>query len=321
MGIPVIMKVALDAVKARALAEKAGIIAHPQSNWKWALRQIRAKNPTGAYQAADDLILKGKDLAKAKEKIGLLPNNVRQKVKALSRKQRLGVEVGAAGDSPANMKYVSGEVGRVRLPMKDTRTNTRYSHDIHTHPAPPIVTRRPEAYNKARNPGRQSITPQFYNEINRANDPVMAASPSGTPWGVQQNMAHSQKIDKTIAARSPAFNAAAEPIRTKANGLIGKLDKNMPSEAFGGKIERINKARNSMYANIGVPSPKTVKVDARFNTPASPGGDFGNLLHAPKPVGIPSSSNIMSQHTTSVNKARPKLPNMTRSVYFKGGLS
>lgn len=166
MSMPVIMKVALDAVKARALAEKAGIIAHPQSNWKWALRQIRAKNPTGAYQSADDLILKGKELAKAKEKIGLLPNNARQKIKAISRKQKPGVEVAYTGKGRA----IVGGDGHVGLIPGDTL-------DAHTHP----TFARHMVNEKTRGGGLEA------KEWARHLDEVLSASPSGTRWDAVPN--------------------------------------------------------------------------------------------------------------------------------------
>jgi len=92
-----IIKTALNAQKARQLAKSVGLIPHEKSQWRWALRQMRKANPASIKGAP--LMQSGRELAKTKETIGKLPNNVLQKLKALQRKQNLGVEVGT-GLSP-----------------------------------------------------------------------------------------------------------------------------------------------------------------------------------------------------------------------------
>jgi hypothetical protein len=79
-------KIALRAIEAKALAEKAGLIAQPGSQWRWALRHLRSGKGE---------LLGGKALAKAKEHLGKLPNNVVHNVNSFARKQKLGVEVAA----------------------------------------------------------------------------------------------------------------------------------------------------------------------------------------------------------------------------------
>lgn len=320
----VMTKIALNAVKARALAESVGIIPHHKSNWKWALRQLRAKNPTGAYQTADDLMLKGKDLAKSKEKMGLLPNNVRQKIKALARKQRQGVEVGAAGGSPNSMEYVVGEVGSVKLPERhawDIKRKPYYN--IHTHPIVPITYTRPQSRLKTIKKNLStdaSLNPYIIDEIRRSGDPALRASPSGMPWGVQENIPHVKKITKIREGLNAEFSQASRPIRLKANSLIGRIDPNLPTEVFGNRINRIVDARNSMYNKLDAKNPLSVKLDARLDVPEFSGGDFYHLKnHIRTPNNVPPTSNIMASQATSINKYRPKLPNMTRSVYFNGG--
>jgi len=264
--IATMIKESLDWQKAVALAEKAGIVPHPKSNWKWALRQVRAKNPTGAFQSADDLLLKGKDLAKAKEKIGLLPNNVRQKIKALSRKQRLGVEVGLG----LNGKYVVGDVGRVITPGGSL---------AHTHPQH----------------ARISLIKETGKELTRVLDSVLKASPSGMPY------------DATLPQRMQF-----DKLYKKSQILMRKAD----------KLERLYPKEVNAYGQI---SPIKDKYDSNlagalkylgYASKIVPHG--GDMRGMARDSGV--SKNIMAPATTGVHKYRPKLPNMTRSVYFKGGL-
>ncbi len=106
--IPSIVKVGLNAQKARQLAKSVGIIPHEKSQWQWALRQLRKANPKGIKNAP--LVMQGKELSKAKERIGKLPNNQLQKLKALQRKQRLGIETAITNKG----NYIVGDVGVVR---------------------------------------------------------------------------------------------------------------------------------------------------------------------------------------------------------------
>lgn len=76
-------KIALNAQKAREMAEQAGVV--PAGNWKWALRNLR--NDRGE-------LLEGRELAEAKLELGKTPNNVRQRMESLSRKTGHQYEVG-----------------------------------------------------------------------------------------------------------------------------------------------------------------------------------------------------------------------------------
>lgn len=137
MKCPSITKTALTAQKARALAKSVGLIPHQNSQWKWALRQLRKANPKGLKNAP--LMLSGKALAKAKERIGKLPNNVKQKIKALLRKQRLGVEVGISEegkafigstkgylDAAATRAHAHVRFNRILNKLKANKGNKRY---------------------------------------------------------------------------------------------------------------------------------------------------------------------------------------------------
>lgn len=78
-------KTALRAIKAKALAIQIGIVPKEGTQWKWALRNLRSGS--GELKS-------GRDLAKAKTKIGLLSNNAMQKIKGDQRKLNLGQETG-----------------------------------------------------------------------------------------------------------------------------------------------------------------------------------------------------------------------------------
>lgn len=58
-------KVALNSVKARAMAKQVGVIPDPESAWKYALRNLRDGR---------SLPLQGKALAESKAKLGDLSN-------------------------------------------------------------------------------------------------------------------------------------------------------------------------------------------------------------------------------------------------------
>lgn len=83
-------KTALTALKARQLAKQVGLISHPESQWKWALRKLRAVSTKNK-----PLMLEGKELRIAKEtNLNLLSNREMQKIQAANRKAKLSQEIG-----------------------------------------------------------------------------------------------------------------------------------------------------------------------------------------------------------------------------------
>ena len=97
-------KIALNALKKRQLVKSLGLIPQQGSAWQWALRQLRAPSKKGGK-----LLLEGKALSKAKEKIGILPNNLKQKLLAAHRKGKLGQEMGLSSTG----KVIDGIKGAV----------------------------------------------------------------------------------------------------------------------------------------------------------------------------------------------------------------
>jgi hypothetical protein len=149
-----LVKIALNAQKAREMAGEAGLF--PAGNWKWALRNLRGERGD---------LLEGRELAEAKEGLGKLPNNIRQKFNSLARGAGYNKEVGgvARENTPIGQLF-NGKVNRNDIVpgtrMGDISTGDQISvdnvghlinqegndydeifdkfkgitHDVHTHP-------------------------------------------------------------------------------------------------------------------------------------------------------------------------------------------
>jgi len=186
MKCPVMIKYALNALKARELAKSVGLIPHPQSQWKWALRNMRKTNPAGIKGAP--LMQAGRELAKTKERIGKLPNNVAQKMKALSRKQRLGVEVGL---TDKNNILIGSSDGVINF--------DNYVAKAHTHPAHNKIIEKAN-YRKI-----NKILPLDSKEYLRGGDKVLSASPSGIDY-TWNNIRDYPLHKKILKAKGELFN-------------------------------------------------------------------------------------------------------------------
>lgn len=105
-----LIKVALNAQKAREMAEQVGL--QPHGNWKWALRNLRdgSGNP-----------LEGRTLAEAKEQMGKMPNNARQAVQSVARRVGGHKEVGAVVPTGETMN--SALKGRVNTNVLKENTS------------------------------------------------------------------------------------------------------------------------------------------------------------------------------------------------------
>lgn len=111
-------KQALDAMKARQMAQSVGLVPHPGSQWKWALRNMRDGQGN---------LLEGRELAEAKESIGKMPNNIRQKLQSVSRATGHRYEVATVlNDDPewtkefSNYKFkVFGEKDKFKQMLRD----------------------------------------------------------------------------------------------------------------------------------------------------------------------------------------------------------
>jgi hypothetical protein len=299
-------KKALNIAKEVALAKSVGIVPF-KGNWKWALRQLRAPSKKGG-----PLMLSGKALAKAKEKIGLLSNNFRQKLLSGNRKARLGFEtaLSEAGD------IVKGQKGYVDS-----------VDDIiaHTHPGSDKYFLKQHLDNP---------------EVARLFDPTLAASPSGAigpPKGMIENIKRKAAIGRERFTR---LISRREADLNKKREILNKTIENIQDALHNAKgdMPRISKSNLRNYLmDLKQQSHNAVLAMNYHNTPElerilnlsnklsrmerieqlaylSRGGDYAALRSMKK---VPH--NIISPQTTGVHKFRKNLPGEIRSVYFKGG--
>lgn len=115
-----IEKTALNAQKARRMAQEAGIF--PEGAWKFALRKSRNMK-TGE-------LLKGKELADAHKKLGKIPNNEWNYIKAFDRKFLPRTEIGGVIKNTG----IKGHVGEYRKGTVPMTLNSGEKITFHTHP-------------------------------------------------------------------------------------------------------------------------------------------------------------------------------------------
>ena len=314
MICPYMIKTALNAQKMRQMAKSVGLIPHPKSQWKWALRQMRKANPKGIKNAP--IMQKGKELAKTKEKVGKLSNNIKQKLKALQRKQKLGVEVGYNSDG----HMVAGEYGRI--PIIDNNTLR-----AHTHPNFKKVIHL-----------KGIKTDRLDSEASRLLDNVLSSSPSGISYDYSDAKAlkriiASDKLRATSRKLSKLHNLTNNRYlrndkmiadrHYREMKLLSLMDFKERHEA----IKAYNKLKDNNYSLFSKRMNKINKIltpiveklrkspELKYNAKRYIGGDaeiihkIPNLIHS-----------ILSQGVEGVHKSNLKLPNAIRSVYFKGGL-
>jgi hypothetical protein len=149
-----LIKIALNAQRAREMAGEVGL--QPHGNWKWALRNLRDGNGDA---------LEGRALAEAKEQMGKMPNNARQAVQSVARRVGGHKEVGAVvptgehmntalkgrvntnalkeNTSPGNFEIGDAQsVNNIQRYVDEYGSSTDeifgglkgLGHDIHTHP-------------------------------------------------------------------------------------------------------------------------------------------------------------------------------------------
>lgn len=175
-------KIALNALKLRELAKELKIIAHPQSQWKWAIRDIRrnaiprTENPILVAQSGKF----GRQISEAKQGLGKLTNNELQALVAKQRKQKLGVE---SALTEKGLVYSQTDLGRhferagfsaSEDTMQADAIRSKFSKGIimgydikaHTHPAGERIL--------------HAVIPTKENK--RVLDPILRAAPSGRDY-------------------------------------------------------------------------------------------------------------------------------------------
>jgi hypothetical protein len=115
-----IEKTALNAQKAREMAKGLGLVT--DGDWRWALRNLRNMK-TGD-------VLKGRELAEAKRKMGAMSNNAWQKVKSKTRGLASKTEIGGRYDKK------TGRVSDITVgaPRAHNVDGANELDNFHTHP-------------------------------------------------------------------------------------------------------------------------------------------------------------------------------------------
>lgn len=316
-------KTALNAQKARELAQKAGIIPG-YGQWKWGLNKLRDSRGN---------LLEGKDLTKAKESLGKLPNNPYQKLVATERKQRLGIETGLT-EADLN-KPIIGNKGMISgSKFGFNPKNIR----AHTHPAD----------NKNRYAAYQSGELHKLQEISRINHPVLGASPSGLNYKEHVRISSAPTASPDVYKLKPGYSykdfkplkervdksyqitQEIQPLAHKTNSRQQRImeagDKSVKKprretilkvhQLLAKNMQNLETKGNEILKRHGIPREEMQKFNPEFGEfkdklPFS-GADAYMFYGRNKPHSIVrSSSNVEGVH-----KTRLKLPLGMRSVYF-----
>ena len=275
-------KTALNVSKARQLAKQVGLIPHPESQWKWALRKLRAipaKN--------QPLMLEGKKLRIAKEtNLNLLSNQEMQKIRSASRKTRLQQEIGLDESG----KIVKGTGSEINI------TNPG-SLKAHTHPGGSKflikkISKDPKLYHKK--------------ELLREFDDVLVASPSGKDYAVPN-------VNRKLLKRTGKLGDEISELLENRDTLKKKLLWNpiIHLTSTGKSIKKRIKQIDKKWMNV---SKEQYKIEKKIKFPEY-AADAQILSNIKKP------HVIISGKTTGIHKYRSKIPYGFRSIYFKGGLN
>jgi len=316
-----LIKTALTRLKMHNLAKGVGLIDHPKSQWKWALRNMRKANPKGVKNAP--LMQKGKQLSDTKIKMGKLKNNELQKIKALQQKQKLGVEVGKATDGT----YHSGNVGSIDQ-RNLSKGKTIRDLDTHTHPS------------FGKNEHKASLKKSKYSlhsNKSRLDDDVLAAQPSGimTPESIEEAKGF---ISSSKREASEAKNKGKEIVSkwSKIDGrMLDVINKRYLRDSLSSSMNNSLKykrkakgqAMRDSLMNKVINRVKPLEASEKKHNrlareldsaffPDRRAGDIGAMESNPL-----RPERIVSDKTQGIHKIRNKLPNALRSVYFEGGLN
>lgn len=322
-------KIALNALKARQLAKEVGLIPHHNSQWKWALRQLRQPNPEGVV--GKKLMQEGRELAESKLRIGKLPNNKLQRLLSQERKFGGGNEALLLN----NGDVIRGSQLGVQIPVGKADSVL-----AHTHPAG-------NKYLYGKTPPPDMI---------RLQDTALRASPSGLFGGLGEYKALRKMYNNNLAAEAELKGLTPglykTKVLTKLRNFKNKLKQlNSLQTDIKRKIPLINERRNALLNSAqgsslmldkllqhdnsslaellqkakalreGVPAnwqnmkitESLPELDRMIDAYSQPnllwGGDMNFLSRG-------ALHNIITPEVIGVHKYRPKLDNFVRSVYF-----
>jgi len=319
-------KIGLNARKARALAESVGLIPHHMSDWKWALRNMRKANPTGAKNVP--LMMEGKELSDAKRGMGMLSNNEMQKIKSFARKGGYNKEIGMYDTAPIRIGSTTGV-----SPINDIfGYNTTFV--AHTHPDQGALA-------------RNSLKRYGMDEYTRTGDKVLLSSPSG--WYGQFNVDTAREYRKKVKTLVDQYDRALkqDKLVSREPDLVDKLHKYVGHANTGSEIAPEVMAELAPLANrleaVGMPlkhfsSTRQVESLARrvagnrkfynnkikdlmankFGAPENLGGDMSALAQFKHrgDTGVIIGPEVTGAHSPRFDRERG-----LRSIYFKGGFS
>jgi hypothetical protein len=288
-------KVALNASKARAMAKEVGLIA--DGNWKWALRNLR--NGKGE-------LLKGKELADTKAKLGDLSNNAYQKVKSISRKLPSKTEIGGIINK-GNLEDTA--IGELRQGSSPSKIKGQISN-MHTHPYNPGENRFGTISNtlklirhggkkdiEVRNAIKESLkrfAPSGIKDIhnvkrNHLNSDLSGGlsrfkNSSGNNDNIQKLKNLESKVDKANKAYDKAFNISMSRYMENKGDDLSKVKIRAAEKFSNKKYNNFNKATDRLehFKKTTYPTLngdvdailKTTKGEHHIERVVSPNQDF-----------------------------------------------
>ena len=201
-----LIKVALNAQKAREMAKRVGIIPDHLSQWKWGLRHLRDNRGEA---------LTGKALEKAKiKRLGAMSEKSWDKLKKITSKVGPGIETAAIVDKTGRIRKIRAgtEPGYAPLDAKFfSHIKKTDGSFLHTHPdfRKSKELRKEVAIAKKQDP---SVKYELENRLSSSNKHRNASS-SGSLTHAKQNpksMAEKKKQIKYILKNHPKIKAKLE---------------------------------------------------------------------------------------------------------------
>ncbi len=306
-------KQALNAQAAREMAKKVGVIADPESNWKYALRNLRdgRGNPLEGQPRREALtrLAGGRDIVREHQQMAAAQRKLRD-VDEVQQVNVRGKEV-----LPMTGIFGSGHLSsssRRGDPLARTNTHlvsdsvephikTIYHDGIsasHVHPTPitgfflkkslkEVEAERQWSRFMLKDP--RGVVDDVTHRFGRSDTPHRLAGPSGSSTG-QQAMRHMGKAERVVAsgARTPSFNPDDS------------------QDVFNYYLKDAKRVRNQTYQQRGTAFPAEDADQGAFSTIFA---NQVNPIHAP-------TVHAVGLHKTTTGGPLGDIPIGRRSVYL-----
>jgi hypothetical protein len=287
------IKLSLRAEKARALAKKLGIIPHPGSQWKWAVRKLRGKV--------------GEELLAAERKIGKLPKADAKVIR--TTQERFPDDEIALLNIRGKRLVTRGTPESIEtLEVSGFKPSEVLS--AHTHPSSII----PKI--------KRKLSGEELLENNRLLNKVEIASPSGRPHYYEP--VFGKKFEAFVTNRIRIVGKQRNDSYFRAKDLYEDMKQvGVPKSLLRGQKEIVDRRYNramKTQALINSLIGRKFKMDpevARSRGSVMPyrgDSDYKSLFESG------NIESILAPGVEGVHKYRKNLPMATRSVYFEGGL-